>query len=655
VRAEAVEIGKLDERLLFRMQLIRDTEETLLTLFSEGRLSGTTHTSIGQEAIAAALGEHVLPGDVVFSSHRGHGHYLACGGSPVHLFTELMGRDSELCGGRGGSQYLHARGFFTSGIQGGVPGNATGIALAQSLTPGEGGVTVAILGDGTMGEGLLYESLNFAALRSLPILFLVEHNGYAQSTPTHMQLAGTIVGRAEAFGIAAHELESNDAVELHEVLGRRLDEVRGKGRPALQVVRTYRLSPHSKGDDDRDPSEIEAWRARDPLRILGSRLGPERVQELREQAHRAVACAVQEAEAVPYASPAAARPLRLVPEGAHAVPWPRDEPEMAVKSLNRALHRLLESDERAFVIGEDILDPYGGAFKVTRGLSTGFPERVIPTPISEAGIVAWSTGAALSGRRPIAEIMFGDFVTLAADQLVNHAAKYRWVYGGDVSVPLVVRVPMGGGRGYGPTHSQSLEGLLLGVPGLVVVATSPLLDPGELLSRAASLDDPVLFIENKLLYAQPLMPQRDGRLGAYFVRADDSYFPTVFVSLTDFDDPDVLLVAYGGQVTAALEAMLTLLVEHEIACELVVPHVLAPAPGEALVQRAGAARAVAVVEEGPAAAGFGAEVAALVAAAPAPRRVLRVSGPNSPIPSSKPLEAGLLPSPARIVDAVLST
>src|SRR5947208_7039018 len=134
--------------------------------------------------------------------------------------------------------------------------------------------------------------------------------------------------------------------------------------------------------------------------------------------------------------------------------------------------------------------------------------------------------------------MFGDFLPLAADQLINHAAKFRWVFGQEVRMPLVVRAAMGGGRGYGPTHSQSLEAMFLGVPGLLVVAPSPLLDPGELLLRAAALDDPVLFVEHKLLYPQQLVPQSDGRWREYFVRAEDTYFPTVFVSLTAFEDPE---------------------------------------------------------------------------------------------------------------------
>jgi len=143
-----------------------------------------------------------------------------------------------------------------------------------------------------------------------------------------------------------------------------------------------------------------------------------------------------------------------------------------LESLNTALHRAMQADERIYILGEDILDPYGGAFKITRGLSAAFPGRVLTTPISEAAILGLASGMALRGLRPVAEVMFGDFVTLMADQLINHAAKFRWMYNDQVRVPLVLRLPMGGRRGYGPTHSQSLEKLFLGAPGLRVVAPS---------------------------------------------------------------------------------------------------------------------------------------------------------------------------------------
>src|SRR5512136_3421232 len=198
---------------------------------------------------------------------------------------------------------------------------------------------------------------------------------------------------------------------------------------------------------------------------------------------------------------------------------------IVLESLNSALHHAMENDERVYVIGEDILDPYGGAFKVTRGLSTKFPGRVLTTPISEAAIAGLAGGMALRGLRPVAELMFGDFVTLIADQLVNHAAKFRWMYNDNVHVPVVVRTPMGGRRGYGPTHSQSLEKMFLGVPGLKVVAPNSLGNPGDLLLAAIADDDPVLFIEHKLLYTRPLIEAGVGELSDYEYQETGSTYP----------------------------------------------------------------------------------------------------------------------------------
>jgi pyruvate/2-oxoglutarate/acetoin dehydrogenase E1 component len=211
--------------------------------------------------------------------------------------------------------------------------------------------------------------------------------------------------------------------------------------------------------------------------------------------------------------------------------------------LNYSLKHSMETDENVFVLGEDILDPYGGAFKVTRGLSTTFPERVLTTPISEAAIIGIATGMALRGLRPVAEIMFGDFVTLISDQLVNHASKFRWMYNDQVHVPMVVRTPMGGRRGYGPTHSQSLEKMFLGVPGLKVVAPNTLGDPASLLEAAIYDGNPVLFIEHKLLYPKSLLdPSKDEMIEFHIEQTKDNY-PTF--TIRPESESDLTIACYG--------------------------------------------------------------------------------------------------------------
>ncbi len=325
-----------------------------------------------------------------------------------------------------------------------------------------------------------------------------------------------------------------------------------------------------------------------------------------------------------------------------------------LKSLNTALHEMMAEDERVLVMGEDILDPYGGAFKVTRGLSTEYPKRVWTTPISEAGFVGVASGMAMRGLRPVVEIMFGDFLLLAADQLVNHAAKFRWMYGDKVDVPLVVRAPMGGRRGYGPTHSQSLEKHFLGVPGLAVVAIHPLVDVGKLL-RTAVLDDrrPLLFIENKKMYARSLRQPLNGRMGAMEVYSDGAVYPTATLAFGGLVGGDVTIVAYGGMVEVALEAAERLLIEDEIYAEVVAPTQLQPLQMGPITQSVERTGRLVVCEEASASAGFGAEICAALGesafnaleAAPA-----RVAAQPVPIANAPSLENQLLPDVDDIVE-----
>ncbi len=327
-----------------------------------------------------------------------------------------------------------------------------------------------------------------------------------------------------------------------------------------------------------------------------------------------------------------------------------------LKSLNQSLHDMMDADERVLVLGEDLLDPYGGAFKVTRGLSERFPDRVWTTPISEAGFVGVASGMAMRGLRPVVEIMFGDFLLLAADQLVNHAAKFRWMYGDKVDVPLVVRAPMGGRRGYGPTHSQTLEKHFLGVPGLVVVAVNPLVEPGAML-RAATLDDvrPLIFVENKLMYARRVRTPIEGRLGAMRARQQGEPYPTTTLSFADVPASDVTIVAYGGMVEIALEAAETLLIEDEIYCEVCAPTALHPLDIDPIADSVGRTGRLVVCEEASAAAGFGAEVISAVSGRAfdalecAPRRV--ASRPV-PIANAPTMEEAILPQVADILEAV---
>jgi len=326
-----------------------------------------------------------------------------------------------------------------------------------------------------------------------------------------------------------------------------------------------------------------------------------------------------------------------------------------LERLNYALQHALETDERVYVIGEDLLDPYGGAFKVTRGLSSRFPQRILTTPISEAAIVGISNGMALRGLRPVAEIMFGDFVTLAADQLINHAAKFRWMYDDQVRVPLVVRAPMGGRRGYGPTHSQSLEKLFLGVPGLRVVAPNSLADPAELLEYAILQDDgPVLFIEHKLLYTRALLEPGGDELVDWEVHKPEGGYPTITLRVPGVETPQLTIATYGYNFELVRAAAHELMYEHEIFPEIVLFTQLSPFELEPLFEALRRSKRLLTVEEGTLTLGWGAEVAARAAESDLPGlKVRRAAALDMPIGSSKPIEDGSLPSQAEIVRLAL--
>jgi 2-oxoisovalerate dehydrogenase E1 component len=302
------------------------------------------------------------------------------------------------------------------------------------------------------------------------------------------------------------------------------------------------------------------------------------------------------------------------------------------------------------VLGEDLHDPYGGAFKVTAGLSTDFAERVISTPISEAGVVGASIGLALAGYRPIAEIMFADFVTLAMDQLYNHAVKLP-ALSDHMRVPLVVRTPSGGRRGYGPTHSQSPENLMVAVPGLTVVFPSHRHDVGCLLRRATlDWDHPVVFFEHKLLYG--LIQDSADYEVAPFSSLDPgaALFPTL---VKRHPAPDLTLVAYGG-AAPMVERVADALGEEDLAVELVVPSLLQPFPRHTLLDLLMNRDCVAIVEESPLGPGFGSDLAATLCEHGFGGRIKRLAPPPVPIPAARSLESSVLPDERRLFEEIVA-
>jgi 2-oxoisovalerate dehydrogenase E1 component len=633
-------------RHLHTAYLVRTVEEQLLHLFAAGKLSGTTHTCIGQEmsavALAAALDRRR---DVVVSNHRCHGHYLAWTDDPDGLLAEVMGKATGVCGGLGGSQHLSASGFFSNGIQGGIVPVAAGLAFARKLE-GNGGIAAVCIGDGTLGEGVVYETLNMASKWGLPLLVVLENNLYAQSTSQSETLAGDICARAAAFGIETLHGDTWRHEELAGLLRGAASTVRTGCRPVFVRVDTYRLAAHSKGDDDRDQSEIDGYKRRDPLNLF---LANE------DSAHEPELAAIRErvARAIERAAAAPMLDLRAGSNaGAPALSWRQAAPESGTQlaSINRALREWLAEDARALLLGEDVRSPYGGAFKATRGLSDEHPGRVLNTPISEAGIVGIANGLALGGRRPIVEIMFGDFLALCFDQILNHAAKFRGMYNGRVSSAIVVRAPMGGGRGYGPTHSQNLEKHLVGVPGLRVLVLHGRAPIASLYRALRTSVEPTLIIENKLLYRE----RADAALPpTYELSETTEQYPTTM--LRPKSGADVTVVAFG-RMSVLAEQVAAELVAEEVGLELLFPLSVSPLDARPLQESVARTGKLVVVEEGTAHFDLASEVVARAVESyrgAGRLRVRRVAAEARPIPSALELELEVLPSVASLRVACL--
>ncbi len=299
----------MDDAALYRLlYLIRRFEETVLENYPRGYFSGTTHTYLGQEANAVGVITALASEDVIFSNHRCHGHFLAYGGDPRALFAELMGRATGVCGGRGGSQHLHWKNFYSNGIQGGGMPIAAGAALAEKHK-GSQAIVAAFLGDGTLGEGVLYESLNLAALWSLPILYVLENNHIAQTTPVVKAVAGDIPARFSAFGIPVCHLDTSDVHTILPEARELADQVRRQCAPRALIIETCRFGPHSKGDDTRPAEEISRLRqTRDPLQIQAARLEAEARTMVEHSTDEIIDSAFHQALSDPYPQPGSLSP-----------------------------------------------------------------------------------------------------------------------------------------------------------------------------------------------------------------------------------------------------------------------------------------------------------------------------------------------------------
>jgi 2-oxoisovalerate dehydrogenase E1 component len=638
------------------MRRIRAFENRTDELFKKGIVKGTAHSYVGEEAIASGVCAALNEGDYIASYHRGHGHCIAKGADLDRMMAELFGRKDGYCQGLGGSMHIADMDLNilgANGIVGAAMPLSTGAALATKLR-GTNQVAVAFFGDGASNQGVFHESLNLAAVWKLPMIFVCENNQYALTTSYRNTTAvAQVAQRAASYDIPGITIDGNDAVEVHLTVLEALERARAGEGPTLIEAMTYRWGQHSLRTNLQDPrpkKEVDSWLERDPIKQMENRLLSKKVVSKKDIKAISDATNTEIEGAVRFALKSEEPDMTVMLNSVYAPHKNHIEPGSTgnrtlsfVDALNEALHQEMAQDERVFLMGEDV-GLTGGLFQVSRGLMDRFGEaRVRDTPISEATFVGCGVGAAIAGMRPIVELQIFDFVALTMDMLVNQAAKFRFMLGGKPTVPLVIRGPQGGGIRLAAQHSQSLEAWFTHVPGLVVVAPSTAYDAKGLLVAAIRDDNPVVFLEQKLLYLTQSGPVPEELYAIPLGKAD-----------VKREGTDITIVATLGMVPRALGAAVVL--EREgISVEVVDPRTLQPLDEETILASVRKTNRLLVVHEAWVKGGFGAEVAAMVVDKAfdyldAP--IARLGAPHTPMPYNDRLELEVIPSQDRIVAAV---
>ena len=647
--------GDALESLYTTMVRIRRFDEKTTELFSAGLVKGTAHSYVGEEAVAAGACANLREGDYIVGTHRGHGHCIAKGARVDRMMAELMGRADGYCRGLGGSMHIAALDLNILGCNGIVAAGlpiGTGAALAAKLRKTDN-VVVAFFGDGGANQGVVHEALNLAAVWKLPAIYLCENNQYALSTATGRTTAGdSIAARAAAYGIPGVRVDGNDVLAVYETVRTAVARARRGEGPTLVEAVTYRWGGHSMRanlPEYRTKEEEREWMERDPIARLRNRLvdekraTPMRLKELEESVELELDRAVEFAKSSPEPTVELMEASVYAPHAEVSEPATRAGRELTMaEALNEALQSEMQRDERVFVMGEDV-GLIGGIFGVTRGLRERFGEdRVRDTPISEATFVGAGVGAAIAGLRPVVEIQIFDFVALTMDQLVNQAAKFRYMLGGRPTVPLVIRGPQGGGIRLAAQHSQSLEAWFAHVPGLVVVAPATPYDAKGLLVSAIRDDNPVIFLEHKALYAtKGAVPEAPYAIP--LGKADVKRAGT-----------DVTLVATQAMVSRALAAAGDL-EKDGVSVEVIDPRTLVPLDEATILASVARTGRLVIAHEAVKRGGWGAELAALVAehaldVLDAP--IVRVAARNVPMPYNDSLERATIPSQQDIAAAL---
>jgi 2-oxoisovalerate dehydrogenase E1 component len=636
-----------------RMLLIRGFEGRVSDLYRDGEVPGFVHLSTGQEASAVGACWPIQPTDVITSNHRGHGHCLAKGLAPMAMFAELMGKELGTNRGRGGSMHIADPSIGIFGANGIVAAGlpiAVGAAAASQLRA-DGGVAVAFFGDGAIAQGAFHEAMNLASVWQLPVVFWCENNGYAEFSPAATQTAATLERRASGYDVGYVAVDGNDVTATASVMTRVVEAVRGGGGPAIVEAITYRWHGHYEGDPQRyrEQAEVDAWKDRDPLiaharRLESAGFTSDDIASLESSVARELDEAVEEARRL--APPDTAELGAFVTRPRPELPEPPAPTEDApifrtLDAVHSALEVELAGDDRVFVAGIDVAQG-GNVFGLMRGLHDKFGDRVRDTPISETAIMGLGVGAAMAGMRPVVELMYLDFVGVCLDQLLNQAAKMPFMTGGTAEMALTVRTQFGAGRSSGSQHSQSLEALLAHIPGLSVVMPSTPADTYGLLRAAIQDPNPVVFIENRLLY------------GMKGPQPPEEYILPIGKSAVVRTGTDVTVVSVSRMVHEALAAA-DMVAGEGVSVEVIDLRTVAPLDMAPILESVQKTSRLLIAHEAVVPFGIGAEIAATVAREAfwdldAP--IVRVGADPTPPPYAPNLEQEWLPDRQNITAAL---
>ena len=666
-----------------RMSLIRQFEERLKWLVDTGVPVGAVHYYIGQEAVAAGVCAALEPTDWIASNHRGHGHCIAKGVDVAPMMAELFGKVTGTNRGKGGSMHITD---ITKGILGVNPivgasiGHALGAALSAKVRKTQQ-VAVAFFGDGAAGIGITHECMNMAAIWKLPLIFVCENNGYAQATPVEYASAVVrISDRAAAYGMPGTTVDGQNVIEVRTAAQAAVRRARAGEGPSLIEAKTYRYFGHHQGDDTsryRLKSEEQAARDRDCLKQFRDQMetaGPLTLIELDTidaEAAKLVDHAVEFAKASPLPATNELRTDVYVPARAKpAEDRGRDGSSASAgirelnfgQAINEALRLEMRRDPTVIVMGEDVAgaagrahlgfsDAWGGPMRATRGLITEFgAERVIDTPIAEMGFVAAAIGAAMTGLRPVVEVMIVDLIGVCYDQIINQAAKMHYMMGGKVELPMVIRMAYGtrtDNRSYGggaaAQHSQTLHATLAHIPGLTVVVPSTAYNAKGLTAAAIRHDGPVIVLEHKFL-----------GLSARGHVPEEPYTVPLGSCEVVRRGRDVTLVGIGRMTHVCLEAANTLAGDG-IEAEVVDVLTINPLDAETILESVRRTHRCVVVDEDTPVCSMARDIAARVGDAAfgyldAP--VKTVNSADTPVPFAAVLEAFYAPTAEHVVTAV---